>query len=456
MPCLILTGHPCAGKTTLAKKLQERALLEKHSAWIDKVVLINEESECPDFTKNKCYANSNAEKKTRAALKSAFDRAVGSNGGGGGGGGGGGNNSSNKTLVILDSLNYIKGFRYELFCISKAAGERHGVLWVLNRHNVLTEWNANRTSTSTSSSDTVEEGEGYSYEPSVLQELVTRYEPPDERNRWDKPLYTVDVAPLLSSSSSPSATTTTTENDASKAATTDALQRSVYNMHDLEKSLVGEKATTTETTTLSTTASAPKKRPVKSAFQRATKPKAAAIASTTDENASDAATKGAATITTITATTDDSTASHLLTTRSTETTNDASNNNNQETKKTLDEQLDEILDSFLRKVQPLKEGMSTRRHEAGDANVLQELDSITQLIVSAVSTAQNSRTAGKLVINETTNGMTFSMDYKRPIALTELRRLRKQYLQWVANHPPDDTTERGIATSFLQYIDAQL
>ena len=44
-----------------------------------------------------------AEKMTRGTLKSAVER-----------------NLNKDTIVILDSLNYIKGFRYELFCIAKS------------------------------------------------------------------------------------------------------------------------------------------------------------------------------------------------------------------------------------------------------------------------------------------------------------------------------------------------
>jgi tRNA uridine 5-carbamoylmethylation protein Kti12 len=52
MPCLIITGHPSEGKTTLAHELQERAL--QHPS-VDNVVIINEESACPDYSKNRCY-----------------------------------------------------------------------------------------------------------------------------------------------------------------------------------------------------------------------------------------------------------------------------------------------------------------------------------------------------------------------------------------------------------------
>jgi tRNA uridine 5-carbamoylmethylation protein Kti12 len=64
-----------------------------------------------------------AEKQTHGALKSAFDRV----------------SKTDRTLVIIDSQNYIKGFRYELHCISKATEERHEVLWVLNRLPVVKE-----------------------------------------------------------------------------------------------------------------------------------------------------------------------------------------------------------------------------------------------------------------------------------------------------------------------------
>jgi protein KTI12 len=388
MPCLIVTGNPCAGKSELARKLQERAL--QHSL-IDKVVIINEESACPDHTKNQCYETSLTEKKTRAALKSAFDRAVGASG--------------KKTLVILDSLNYIKGFRYELHCISKAVGERHGVLWVLNRLDVCQEWNSKLPADE-------------AYQPSALVELAQRYEPPDERNRWDRPLYVVDVAP------------TRTGN-----AKSEALKNSVYNMHALGESM-GE--------TPVSVATAPAKKPAKSAFKksaftRKAKAETNAVHSTEDSPM----------------TPSESTPISVETSSATQdqAKSDSPGIPTAETK-SLEQQLDEILDSFLLKVQPLKEGMSTRQNIAEDANVLQEMDSITQRLVSALASAQSAPTGGKLQV--ATNGMTFIMDYKRPIALTELRRLRKQYLQWVALHPPEDSCEQGIAKSFLSYIEAQL
>jgi tRNA uridine 5-carbamoylmethylation protein Kti12 len=46
--------------------------------------------------------DSTSEKELRGSLKSEVQKLV-----------------SKETLIILDSLNYIKGYRYELYCVSK-------------------------------------------------------------------------------------------------------------------------------------------------------------------------------------------------------------------------------------------------------------------------------------------------------------------------------------------------
>ena len=401
MPCIIITGHPSSGKSSVAEKLKARAL--RH-AMVDNVVILNEESNCSDYTKQQCYETSLAEKKTRAALKAAFDRSVGA--------------ESQKTLVILDSLNYIKGFRYELHCISKAAGERHGILWVLNQPDVCEEWNQKRS-------------ESERYESKLLRELIFRYEAPDERNRWDKPLFVVDVTPSDHSKGSDSKS--------------EVMTKSIYNMHSLDATLPTQPKVD-ENVSSSTVPVPQKKKPTKSAFSRA-KPKKP-ITNDSSSSVSNEARNLSQTSQNVPSATSSPAAGHIG-------EGTAGNSSLPVPKtKTLEEQLDDILDSLLNKTQPLKEGMSTQVHIAGNANALQELDSITQRMVSALATAQNSHTGGKLVISM--NGMTFSMNHKRAIALAELRRLRKQYLLWVAQNPPHDTTEQGISESFLSYIEGQL
>jgi protein KTI12 len=402
MPSLIVTGYPSAGKTTVSQILKERAL--KHAA-IDDVIVINESSACPDLTQNQCYASSLVEKKTRAAVKAAFDRAVGIS-------------QNKRTLVIFDSLNYIKGFRYELHCLSKAAGERHGILWILNRASVVEDWNAQRP-------------QEQAYTPEVLRELIQRYEPPDERNRWDKPLYTVDVAP-------PAGTTA----DDSKG---EAVQKSVYNMHALGDTLVvvGDDKAKSD----SSNNNPVKKKPTKSAFSRAKRKPDAAQVPTTEVTTPAATVVVAATPTEVSKT-------------------KSSKEDPKKETKPLEQQLDEILDSFLVKNQPLQQGSSTRQNIAGNANVLQSLDYVTQRLVSAISNAQTFHTGGPLLqipwsataagAAAATSSIALSMNCPRPVALPELRRLRKQYLQWVRTHPPDDSTEPGIAASFLSYVEGQV
>lgn len=386
MPCLIVTGYPSAGKTTLSMLLKERALQHKE---IDHVLVINEGSACPDHTKNECYLNSLHEKQTRAALKSAFDRDVGQS------------QENKRTLVILDSLNYIKGFRYELHCISKASAERHGILWVLNRTSVVEEWNNQRS-------------EQQAYQRDLLKELIQRYEPPDERNRWDKPLYTIDLTPLGADL---------------KDSKNEAVQQSVYNMHALGDKLGKVPAATTAVSHQSSL-DAPTKKPKKSAFSSARRKPAATTPALQPSN-------GNADI------------------NPSDTPASESIEKEETSKKSIEQQLDEILDSFLLTVKPLKEGNSTRQNVAGDANVLQELDSITQRLISSISSAQNFHTGGKLQL-KTASGVSLSMLCSRRVALPELRRLRKQYLQWVVGHPPEDTSEKGIASSFLNYLEDQL
>ena len=364
MPCLIVTGHPASGKTTLSELLKQRAL--QHPA-IDSVILLNEESVCPGKTKQECYENPGSEKQTRASLKAAFDRAP----------------KTPRVLVILDSLNYIKGFRYELHCLSKASGEKHGILWVLNSLQQVQTWNK-------------------AYSSELLKELIQRYEPPDERNRWDKPLYTVDVS------------------GGSGDASIEVLTESVYNMHSLEEAMAGAGGEGRRNAALQVPQ---QKKPKKSAFSRVKK-----------SNSQIAVANSAA-----------STSAAAPTIR----------NEGQKNQKTVEEQLNEILDSFLLKVQPLKVGTSTRQQVAGNANVLQQLDSTTQRLVSSIASAQNIHTGGKLQV-KTTTGVTLMMDYKRSIALPELRRLRTQYLKWSAMNPPEDATEKGIGEAFLKYIQEQL
>ena len=75
----------------------------------------------------------------------------------------------------MDALNYIKGFRYELFCVSKHMKTPQCVLQCATPVETAREWNYSR-----------EDG---SYSQEIFDALVMRFESPDSRNRWDSPLF---------------------------------------------------------------------------------------------------------------------------------------------------------------------------------------------------------------------------------------------------------------------------
>lgn len=84
---------------------------------------------------------------------------------------------SKETIVILDNLTYIKGFRYQLFCEAKALLTNSCVLQVGAPADMCREWNSGRGS------------DGWA--PDLFDALVFRYEEPNGMSRWDSPLYTV-------------------------------------------------------------------------------------------------------------------------------------------------------------------------------------------------------------------------------------------------------------------------
>ena len=71
------------------------------------------------------------------------------------------------------------GARYELWCIARAAAARYCVLQCCVPEDTAKAWNAARPAE-----------QGYSEE--VFRDLWGRYEEPDSRNRWDKPLFRLD------------------------------------------------------------------------------------------------------------------------------------------------------------------------------------------------------------------------------------------------------------------------
>lgn len=101
MPLVVLVGCPASGKSTRAAEL--KSFFESHKQKVVHVVSENEIVKNSGIPKNEVYEKSQKEKIIRADLKSNSLR-----------------NLNKNDLVIMDGGNYIKGYRYEVYCLSKA------------------------------------------------------------------------------------------------------------------------------------------------------------------------------------------------------------------------------------------------------------------------------------------------------------------------------------------------
>ncbi|XP_073240983.1 protein KTI12 homolog isoform X1 [Porites lutea] len=155
MPLVVMCGYPCSGKSKRAKELKNHFEVSRGKT----VHLAGDES--LNLERNAVYSVSANEKEARGLLKSAVERLI-----------------SRDDIVILDSLNYIKGYRYELYCVAKAHKTTHCIVHCDTSKEKCREWNSTR-----------ENG----YDEEILDALVMRFEAPESRNRWDSPLFVIQV-----------------------------------------------------------------------------------------------------------------------------------------------------------------------------------------------------------------------------------------------------------------------
>ncbi|RKP24556.1 protein KTI12 [Syncephalis pseudoplumigaleata] len=161
MPLVILSGLPSSGKTTRAQVLlatKELAAESRPPAACD----------YRHTHMHACMIVPLEEKKARGALMSAVERWL-----------------NRDTIVVLDSLNYVKGFRYQLYCVARAMSTPHCVVgWMCCRvycgtpTETARQWNQSRDA-------------AQQYTPAIFDELAMRYEEPDAMRRWDAPLFVV-------------------------------------------------------------------------------------------------------------------------------------------------------------------------------------------------------------------------------------------------------------------------
>ncbi|KAH3707066.1 protein KTI12 homolog [Dreissena polymorpha] len=163
MPFILICGNPSCGKSRRTEELKKYFENEQKKT----VVVFSDHNTGVD--RNKVYADSKEEKIVRGNLKSSVQR-----------------NLSKETITILDSLNYIKGFRYELYCVTKECQTTQCVIFCDTSKELASEWNNSRA-------------EEEKYLQQIFDGLVQRFEEPRSNNRWDSPLFVIqkdDVLPL--------------------------------------------------------------------------------------------------------------------------------------------------------------------------------------------------------------------------------------------------------------------
>ncbi|OWB81268.1 hypothetical protein B5S32_g5662 [[Candida] boidinii] len=168
MPLILFTGYPCSSKSKWSLKLKNeleskiKNLKPGEQGYNYKVILHTDESL---GINHEAYKDSNKEKSARGIQISVVKRDL-----------------SKNNIVILDSLNYIKGFRYQLHCESKALSTPYCLIHVISPSEICFKWN-----------DEIVDGNDdndhhHKWDNELIKNLIMRYEEPDSANRWDSPL----------------------------------------------------------------------------------------------------------------------------------------------------------------------------------------------------------------------------------------------------------------------------
>lgn len=212
MPLVVFCGLPSSGKSQRTEELRRALAGEGHTVYVvdDASVLGGQDATV--------YGDSVREKALRAALRAAVERRL-----------------SRQDVVILDSVNYIKGFRYELYCLARAARTPLCLVYCIrpvwpSRRPLVADADENRgpavsvswrpraaspvangaalpavpreldpeeilpsdlEAVDTLESEKCAEPASSAFPPELLKSLSQRFEAPDSRNRWDRPLFTV-------------------------------------------------------------------------------------------------------------------------------------------------------------------------------------------------------------------------------------------------------------------------
>lgn len=170
MPLIILCGLPSSGKSYRANELKEY-----FSASKDKVVKVISENEAvprAGYAKNEYFADSQKEKRVRSDLKSDVIRHL-----------------NKDDVLIFDAGNYIKGYRYEVYCATKSARVSQCTVFCAINDPAMKSFNSQKQLQEDVAG--VVDNSSVPYSVETLDALKMRFEEPQGNNRWDAPLFTV-------------------------------------------------------------------------------------------------------------------------------------------------------------------------------------------------------------------------------------------------------------------------
>ncbi|KAI5997639.1 chromatin associated protein KTI12 [Pisolithus orientalis] len=162
MALITISGYPSSGKSQRAAQIKRhfeaRLADPSYTGPSLSIVVLDDDTLNIDRSS---YNDSKSEKPARGTLFTAVQR-----------------NLAQNKVVIVDSLNYIKGFRYQMYCAAREIKVRVCTVYVLATPDLCKQWNSERT-------------DGKAYAPETLANLLQRYEEPSSMVRWDSPLFTV-------------------------------------------------------------------------------------------------------------------------------------------------------------------------------------------------------------------------------------------------------------------------
>uniref|UniRef100_A0A1A9WZB6 Protein KTI12 homolog n=1 Tax=Glossina brevipalpis TaxID=37001 RepID=A0A1A9WZB6_9MUSC len=174
MPLIVMCGLPASGKSRRSRELQQ--YFESKGKL---VYVLSENKAIPKagFCKNDYFIDSQKEKLVRSDLKSEVLRLL------------------DKTcVVILDAGNYIKGYRYELFCATKAARSTLCCVFCGISKEQAWEFNIQRNDQETEqvaklADASLKDNTNIPYTKDTFEGLCMRFEEPHSNCRWDNPLF---------------------------------------------------------------------------------------------------------------------------------------------------------------------------------------------------------------------------------------------------------------------------